>query len=280
MAEPLLEVRDLTCRYRAAAGDITAVEDVDLTVYRGEILGIAGESGCGKSTLAAAILRLLQQPGYVAKGEVMFLPSDGPAVDLLKLGDSELREMRWSRLSYLPQGSMNSLNPVMKVGDQFVDVMQAHRRWSKQEASAKVPELLEQVGLNRIVADMYAHELSGGMKQRVIMAMSIALGPDLLLADEPTTALDVTIQRVVIQNLVELREKFGVTLIVITHDMGVHAQLADRVAVMYAGHMVEVGDVRQIFKDPQHEYTRSLIDSIPTLDVHQRRARSVEELVR
>jgi peptide/nickel transport system ATP-binding protein len=158
--------------------------------------------------------------------------------------------------------------------------MQAHRRWSKQEASAKVPELLEQVGLNRIVADMYAHELSGGMKQRVIMAMSIALGPDLLLADEPTTALDVTIQRVVIQNLVELREKFGVTLIVITHDMGVHAQLADRVAVMYAGHMVEVGDVRQIFKDPQHEYTRSLIDSIPTLDVHQRKARSVEELVR
>jgi peptide/nickel transport system ATP-binding protein len=280
MAEPLLEVRDLTCRYRAAAGDITAVEDVDLTVYRGEILGIAGESGCGKSTLAAAILRLLQQPGYVAKGEVMFLPSDGPAVDLLKLGDSDLREMRWSRLSYLPQGSMNSLNPVMKVGDQFVDVMQAHRRWSKQEASAKVPELLEQVGLNRIVADMYAHELSGGMKQRVIMAMSIALGPDLLLADEPTTALDVTIQRVVIQNLVELREKFGVTLIVITHDMGVHAQLADRVAVMYAGHMVEVGDVRQIFKDPQHEYTRSLIDSIPTLDVHQRKARSVEELVR
>jgi peptide/nickel transport system ATP-binding protein len=279
MAEPLLEVRDLTCRYRAAAGDITAVDGVDLTVYRGEVLGIAGESGCGKSTLAAAILRLLQQPGYVANGEVIFLPSDAPAVDLIKLSDSELRDMRWTRLSYLPQGSMNSLNPVMKVGDQFVDVMQAHRRWNKAEASEKVPELLEQVGLSRIVADMYAHELSGGMKQRVIMAMSIALGPDLLLADEPTTALDVTIQRVVIQNLVELREKYGVTLIVITHDMGVHAQLVDRVAVMYAGKIVEVGSVRQIFKNPQHEYTRSLIDSIPTLDVHQRKPRRAEELV-
>jgi peptide/nickel transport system ATP-binding protein len=279
MAEPLLQVRDLTCRYRAAAGDITAVEGVDLTVFRGEILGIAGESGCGKSTLAAAILRLLQQPGYVANGEVIFLPSNAPAVDLLKLSDSELRDMRWTRLSYLPQGSMNSLNPVMKVGDQFVDVMQAHRSWGKAEASEKVPELLEQVGLSRLVADMYAHELSGGMKQRVIMAMSVALGPDLLLADEPTTALDVTIQRVVIQNLVELREKLGVTLVVITHDMGVHAQLADRVAVMYAGKIVEVGDVRQIFKNPQHEYTRSLIDSIPNLDVHQRKPRRVEELV-
>jgi peptide/nickel transport system ATP-binding protein len=277
MAEPLLEVRDLTCRYRAAAGDITAVDGVDLTVYRGEVLGIAGESGCGKSTLAAAILRLLQQPGYVANGEVIFLPSDAPAVDLLKLSDSELRDMRWTRLSYLPQGSMNSLNPVMKVGDQFVDVMQAHRRWSKAEASEKVPELLEQVGLSRIVADMYAHELSGGMKQRVITAMAIALGPDLLLADEPTTALDVTIQRVVIQNLVELREKYGVTLMVITHDMGVHAQLVDRVAVMYAGKIVEVGDVRQIFKNPQHEYTRSLIDSIPTLDVNQRKSRRAAE---
>ena len=280
MPEPLLEIRDLTCRYRAAAGDITAVEDVDLTVYRGEILGIAGESGCGKSTLAAAVLRLLQQPGYVAKGEVIFHPAEGPAVDLLKLSPETLRSMRWSGLSYLPQGSMNSLNPVMKVGDQFVDVMEAHTSWSKKQASEKVPDLLAQVGLDRMVADMYAHELSGGMKQRVIMAMSVALSPDLLLADEPTTALDVTIQRIVIQNLAELREKFGLTLAVITHDMGVHAQLVDRVAVMYAGHIVEVGEVRQIFKDPHHEYTRSLIESIPTLDFNQRRSRRpVEELV-
>ncbi|MBO0701726.1 MAG: ABC transporter ATP-binding protein [Candidatus Dormibacteraeota bacterium] len=279
MSEPLLEVRDLTCRYRAAAGDITAVEDVDLTVYRGEILGIAGESGCGKSTLAAAVLRLLQQPGYVAKGEVVFHPADRSPVDLLKLSPGELRALRWSRLSYLPQGSMNSLNPVMKIGDQFVDVMEAHTRWSKKEASEKVPGLLEQVGLDRMVADMYAHELSGGMKQRVITAMAVALGPDLLLADEPTTALDVTIQRIVIQNLAELRTRFGVTLVVITHDMGVHAQLVDRVAVMYAGKIVEVGDVRQVFKNPRHEYTRSLIDSIPTLDFNQRQARRVRELV-
>jgi peptide/nickel transport system ATP-binding protein len=270
MPEPLLEVRGLTCRYRAAAGDITAVNDVDLTVYRGEILGLAGESGCGKSTLAAAVLRLLQQPGYVAKGEVIFHPRNGKPVDLLKLGDRDLRAMRWSQLSYLPQGSMNSLNPVMKVGDQFVDVMQAHRAWGKAEASTKTLGLLEQVGLDPMVANMYAHELSGGMKQRVITAMAVALGPDLLLADEPTTALDVTIQRVVIQNLAQLRATLGVTLAVITHDMGVHAQLVDRVAVMYAGKIVEVGDVRQIFKEPHDDYTRRLIRSIPTLDVHQR----------
>ncbi|HEX4215242.1 MAG TPA: ABC transporter ATP-binding protein [Candidatus Dormibacteraeota bacterium] len=277
MPEPLLEVKNLTCRYRAAAGDIPAVENANLTIFRGEILGIAGESGCGKSTLAAAILRLLVQPGYVANGEVIFHPRNGEPIDLLKVGPRELRALRWSQLSYLPQGSMNSLNPVMKVGDQFVDVMQAHRSWSKSEASSKVPDLLQQVGLDPMVADMYAHELSGGMKQRVITAMAVALGPDLLLADEPTTALDVTIQRVVIQNLYELRDKFGVTLVIITHDMGVHAQLVDRVAIMYAGKIVEVGDVRQIFKEPKDAYTRSLIDSIPTLDVDQRQRRKVRE---
>lgn len=277
MPEPLLEVKNLTCRYRAKTGDIPAVENANLTIYRGEILGIAGESGCGKSTLASAVLRLLVAPGYVASGEVIFHPRDGKAVDLLKLSSRELRALRWSQLSWLPQGSMNSLNPVMKVGDQFVDVMQAHRSWSKSEASSKVPDLLSQVGLDPMVANMYAHELSGGMKQRAITAMSVALGPDLLLADEPTTALDVTIQRVVIQNLSELRDKFGVTLAVITHDMGVHAQLVDRVAVMYAGKIVEIGDVRQIFKHPKDAYTRSLIDSIPTLDVDQRQRRKVRE---
>ncbi|MFZ0215502.1 MAG: ABC transporter ATP-binding protein [Candidatus Dormiibacterota bacterium] len=272
MAEPVLEVKDLICRYRTRGGDVTAVDGVDLTVRRGEILGIAGESGCGKSTLAAAVLGLLQDPGYVAGGEVVFHPAEARPVDLLRQRQRELRSLRWRRLSYLPQGSMNSLNPVMKVGDQFLDVMQAHSRWSKPEAMTKIAPLLRQVGLDPGVADMYAHELSGGMKQRAIMAISVALGPDLLLADEPTTALDVVIQRVVIQNLAELRSTLGVTLVVITHDMGVHAQLTDRVAVMYQGRIVEVGETRQVFKEPRHDYTRSLVRSIPSLDVHQREA--------
>jgi peptide/nickel transport system ATP-binding protein len=275
--EPVLEVRDLLVKYRTTRGDTTAVDGVDLSVRRGEILGIAGESGCGKSTMAVSILRLLRPPGYVARGEALFHPARGEPFDLLATGEREIRAVRWRHLSYLPQGSMSSLNPVMKIRDQFVDVIQEHGSGDKRAAAARVPELLGQVGLDPAVADMYAHELSGGMKQRVIMAMSVALGPDLLIADEPTTALDVTIQRVIIQNLAELRDRFGVTLVVITHDMGVHAQLVDRVAVMYEGRVVEVGEVRQVFKSPHHEYTRRLIESIPTLDVHQRRVRAVEE---
>lgn len=271
MSEPVLEVRDITVRYRVAGGDHTAVDGVSLSVDRGEILGIAGESGCGKTTLATSVLRLLRAPGYVASGEAIFRPSNGEPFDLLRLNRRRLRSVRWENLSYLPQGSMNSLNPVARVRDQFVDVMRAHSGMRKRQIQERVPELLTQVGLDPAVAMMYPHELSGGMKQRVIIAIAISLGPDLVIADEPTTALDVTVQRLVLQNLAELRDKFGVTVAVITHDMGVHAQLVDRVAVMYEGRIVETGDVRQIFKAPEHPYTQSLIDSIPTLDVNQRK---------
>ncbi len=269
---PILEVSDLTVRYRTVKADSTAVDGVNLTVNKGEILGIAGESGCGKTTLASAVLRLLRPPGYVAGGSAMFFATPGQPIDLLSVGERRLRSVRWSHLSYLPQGSMNSLNPVMKVKDQFLDVMQLHMTGVDQkEIEARIPDLLTQVGLDPAVGRMYAHELSGGMKQRVIMALAVALQPDLLIADEPTTALDVTIQRVVIQNLAELRERFGLAMVVITHDMGVHAQLVDRVAMMYQGKIVEVGDVHQMFKAPQHEYTTQLIQSIPTLEVGQGR---------
>jgi peptide/nickel transport system ATP-binding protein len=278
MADPVLDVRGLTCRYRTTLGDRTAVDGVDLRVERGEILGIAGESGSGKSTLVTAVLGLLRPPGYVAGGQVLLHPRGGKAVDVLSMSAGALRPIRWRTLSYLPQGSMSSLNPVMRVGHQFLDVMQEHSSLSRGDAMREIPRLLARVGLDPQVADMYPHELSGGMKQRTIMAMAVALGPDLLLADEPTTALDVTIQRVVIQNLAELREQLGVTLVVVTHDMGVHAQLADRVAVMHEGRVVEVGPVRQVFKAPEHEYTRALIGSIPTLDVHQRRDRRPERV--
>ena len=264
-AESVLEIRDLEVHYRTTHGDVAAVDGVDLSVRRGEILGIAGESGSGKSTLAVALLRLLRPPGYVAGGEIAFHPKDSPSVDLLSLDERRLRSLRWRNLSYLPQGSMNSMNPVMRVEDQFRDVILEHGGDRRGEISAMIPRLLRQVGLDTHVARMYPHELSGGMKQRVLMAMSIALEPDLVVADEPTTALDVTIQRVILQTLGDLRDEFGVTLVVISHDMGVHAQLADRVAVMYEGKVVEVGDVRQVFKQPRHDYTRSLIESIPRI---------------
>ncbi|GAA0581286.1 ABC transporter ATP-binding protein [Kribbella sandramycini] len=261
----VLEIKGLDVTYSTSRGDVKAVRGLDLAVRRGEILGIAGESGSGKSTLAVALLRLLKPPGQVTAGSVLFHPAGRSPVDLLKVDGEELRVLRWSALSYLPQGSMSSLNPVMRVEDQFKDVILEHAPARKASLGELIPRLLGQVGLEPRVARMFPHELSGGMKQRVLMAIAVALEPDLVIADEPTTALDVTIQRVILQSLADLRTDFGVTLMVISHDMGVHAQLVDRVAVMYEGRLVEVGDVRQVFKDPQDPYTQQLIESIPKM---------------
>ena len=261
--QTVLEVSGLEVTYSTNRGDVRAVQGLDLSVRRGEILGVAGESGSGKSTLAVALLRLLKPPGKVTAGSAIFHPKGRSPVDLLKVEGEELRVLRWSALSYLPQGSQSSLNPVMRVQDQFRDVILEHAPERKEALSELIHRLLAQVGLEPRVARMHPHELSGGMKQRVLMAICVALEPDLVIADEPTTALDVTIQRVILQSLADLRDDFGVTLMVISHDMGVHAQLADRVAVMYEGRLVEVGDVHQVFKDPRHEYTRQLIESIP-----------------
>lgn len=259
----LLDVENLKVYYNTVAGVSKAVDGVNLNIKRGEILGIAGESGCGKSTLTTALLRLTRPPAYIAGGAVTYHPIDGSSVDLMKISDSDLRAYRWRNISYLPQGSMNSLNPVIRIEEQFSDVIREHSDTSKREIREMVPELLRQVGLDPQVARMFPHELSGGMKQRVIIAMSVALHSDLVIADEPTTALDVHIQRVVIQTLVDLRDRLGMTVVIVTHDMAVHAELADRVAVMYAGNMIEVGEVRQIFKEPKHPYTQGLIGSIP-----------------
>jgi peptide/nickel transport system ATP-binding protein len=261
--EPLLEIEDLRVYYRTVRGESRAVDGLDLVVNRGEILGLAGESGSGKTTMTAALLRLVRPPGYIAGGAIRFFPSGGKPVDLLAVPDGELRRLRWRNISYVPQGSMNSLNPVMRVEDQFADAIQHHVDVDRAEVKRVVPELLRQVGLEPRVARMYPHELSGGMKQRVVIAMAIALKPDLVVADEPTTALDVNVQRMIIETLADLRDRLKMTLIVVTHDMAVHAELVDRVAVMYAGNVVEVGEVRQIFKNPRHPYTQALIGSIP-----------------
>lgn len=259
----LLDIEDLKVYYNTVNGVSKAVDGVNLSVKRGEILGLAGESGCGKSTLTTALLRLTRPPGYVAGGRVIFHQAEQEPVDLLQLSGPQLRAFRWRNLSYLPQGSMNALNPVLRIRDQFVDVICEHSNISKREAQKMVPDLLQQVSLEPYVAKMYPHELSGGMKQRVTIAMAIALNSDLVIADEPTTALDVHVQRLIIQMLADLRDRLGMAVIIVTHDMAVHAELADRVAVMYAGNIVEVGDVRQIFKAPKHPYTQGLIGSIP-----------------
>ncbi len=263
----ILEISDLRVEYATNRGAFTAVDGVDLDVRRGEILGIAGESGSGKSTLALALLRLLKPPGQVTAGSITFRPDGRSEVDLLAVQGRSLRALRWRNLSYLPQGSMNSLNPVMRIRDQFADVIIEHAPQRRSQVREMVPRLLRQVGLETRVAQMYPHELSGGMKQRVLMAICVALEPDLIIADEPTTALDVTIQRVILQSLADLREEFGVTLVVISHDMGVHAQLVDRVAVMHDGRIVEVGDVHQVFDSPKDDYTRGLIASIPRMEL-------------
>lgn len=261
----LLTIEDLKVYYDTVSGVSKAVDSVSLRIKRGEILGIAGESGCGKSTLTTALLRLTQRPGYIAGGAIHFYPQEKGPIDLLSVSGEQLRAIRWRNLSYLPQGSMNSLNPVLRIADQFCDAVLEHSQMSRHEALNMVSDLLQQVGLEPHVARMYPHELSGGMKQRVTIAMAIALRPDLVIADEPTTALDVHNQRIIIQMLSELRDKLGMTIILVTHDMAVHAELADRIAVMYAGTLVEVGGVRQIFKAPKHPYTQGLINSIPQI---------------
>jgi len=256
----LLNVKDLRVFYRTPIGHVRAVDGVSFKVNRREIFGIVGESGCGKSTLANGILNLVTPPCYIEGGEVIF---DG--LNLMNLDEESLREFRLKRLSYIPQSSMNALNPVMKVEDQIADGIMAHEDISKEEALKRVPPLLEAVGLPPEAAKMYQHELSGGMRQRAAIAIAMALQPEFIIADEPSTALDVVVQRVILQFLVDLKEKFGSSLVSITHDMAVQAEISDRLAVMYAGKIVDIGYVKDMFKNPLHPYTKALISATPSL---------------
>ncbi len=255
----LLKVEGLTVAYESNGKRLLAVNDANLEILEGEIFGLAGESACGKTTLANSILRLIKPPGRILKGRVVF---DG--VDLLSLDEEEFRKIRWEKIAYIPQASMNALNPVMRIYDQILDVVKAHRKdFSEDEIRKRAEEIFASVGLAPDVLKMYPHELSGGMRQRVIIAMSLILNPKLLIADEPTTALDVVVQRGIIQLLKEINMKFGTTVLLITHDMAVHAQIVDRLAIMYAGKIVEIGPVKEMFEKPLHPYTQLLIASIP-----------------
>ena len=257
----VLEVRNLRVHYATPLGDVIAVNGVSLDVYEGETLGLVGESGCGKSTLAMSILRLVQPPGRIVSGQVRIL-----GTDLVKLSDAKLRQVRWDQIALIPQGAMNSLNPVMRVKTQIAEAIETHQgRRPPHELKERILKLLAMVGLPGRVYNMYPHELSGGMKQRVCIAMAIALTPSIIIADEPTSALDVVVQRVVAQTLLDVKRTLGVSMILIGHDMGLMAQLVDRIAVMYAGNIVEIAPVKDIFAEPLHPYTQLLLASIPSV---------------
>jgi len=262
MTAPILQVRDLTVTYQLHGQRGRAADGVSFELQAGERLGIVGESGSGKSTLALALMRLHKPPTRIESGTAVL---DGK--DLLKLEGEALRRFRWSQISMIPQGAMNSLNPVMRIGVMMGDAIRAHEKgWSRDRIRARVVETLESVGLNRAVADLYPHELSGGMKQRVCIALAIILKPKLIVADEPTSALDVVVQRKVIETLKEVQKQIGAALIMIGHDMGLMAKSVDRLAVMYAGKLVENAPIRGFFRKPLHPYSQLLISSLPSPD--------------
>jgi peptide/nickel transport system ATP-binding protein len=251
----LLEWRDVTVDYAGPEGPVPAVRGVTLSVDRGEVLGIAGESGCGKSTLAATVLRLLPDSARVG-GEILL---DGS--DVLTMSWGKLRAARWSDAAIVFQGALHSLNPVQSIGKQLAEPIRLHK--SAPDPAARVRELLEQVGLPASRASAYPHELSGGQRQRVMIAMALACGPDLVIADEPTTALDVMVQAQVLDLLTGLVRELGMGMVLISHDLGVLGTTCDRIAVMYAGRIVEIGPGLQVFDDPLHPYTRALASAFP-----------------
>jgi peptide/nickel transport system ATP-binding protein len=272
----LLQMKDVRVWYTTIVGEAKVVDGVDVAFYKNEVFGLAGESGCGKSTLVEGLLRLIKTPGYIKSGEAFFNYPKGDgqgdtSVNLFQMSLAEVRPLRWRHIAYVPQGAMNSLNPVMRIEDQITDAILEHSGSNKADAQKNMARRLEMVGLPASVARMYPHELSGGMKQRVTIAAAVTLRPELLVADEPTTALDVNVQRVILQELLDIRKELGLTVVYVSHDMAVHAELADRMGIMYAGVMMEVGHTIQIFKDPLHPYTQGLIRSIP--DISKPRAR-------
>ena len=264
MAAPLLEIKRLSVQFFTHQGVVRALEEVDLTIEPGEIMGLVGETGCGKSVMARTILRLIPQPpGKISSGEILF-----KGEDILRVRPGRLREIRGNDISMVFQEPTSSLNPVFTVGNQMEEVIVLHQRVDRKRARGTAVEMLQQVNMPdpAQVLSKYPHELSGGMRQRVMIAMEMSCRPDLLIADEPTTALDVTVQAQVLTILVDLVKRLGTSVLFISHDLGVIAQLCDRVSVMYAGRIVETAPVGKLFAAPRHPYTRGLLQAIPPLD--------------
>ncbi len=260
MPEPLLDVEDLSVSYLTDTAEIGAVDRVTLTLQAGEFLGVVGESGCGKSTLLFAIAQLLSPPAEITSGRVVFRGQD-----LVRLSDSELRHVRWRDYSVVMQSAMNALNPMKSIGAQFKDTMRAHERISADAIRTRSAEVLHLVGIDDAHLESYPHQLSGGMRQRAMIAMALLFTPQLVIMDEPTSALDVVAQRSLMTQIKELQQQFGFAVIFVTHDMSVIAHYSDRVMVMYAGQVAEIGDTGSIFESPLHPYSRGLLDAFPSV---------------
>ena len=270
-----LEIKNLTIHYQTKSGDVHAVNGIDLSIEKGETLGLVGETGAGKTTTALGILRLVPNPpGKVLSGEIFF-----EGTDVMKMTEEQLREMRGGKISMIFQDPMTALNPVFTVGDQIAEMIAQHSDSGKREAMEKAKEMLRMVGIDPNRASDYPHQFSGGMKQRVVIAMALACSPKLLLADEPTTALDVTIQAQVLEMMNDLKKEFDSAMLLITHDLGVVAETCDKVAIMYAGEVVEYGSLEDIFDRTAHPYTEGLFGSLPSLDKDVHRLQPIEGLM-
>ncbi len=256
----LLTVQDLTMHYRTKLGGVHAVDGVSFAMAEGEAIGLVGESGCGKTSVAMALLRLLPDNAQILGGEILF-----EGRDLVKLSEHEMRKVRWRSISMVFQAAMNSLNPVYRVGQQIIEAIQQHLSVSEREARSRVAELYNLVGLDPKLMDRYPHEYSGGMKQRAVIAMALACSPKLIIADEPTTALDVIVQDRILRRINEVRAEFNMAMMYISHDIAVIAEVAERIGVMYAGWIVEMADTVSVFKHPAHPYTIALMSAFPSI---------------
>ena len=275
MHEKLLEIKNLEIQYVTSDGTVHAVNNIDLEIGKGETLGLVGETGAGKTTTALGILRLVPDPpGKILSGEIQFKGDD-----LLKLKDADMRKIRGNQISMIFQDPMTALNPILRVGEQIAEVIHLHGNMSRAEAMQKGLEMLELVGIPASRARDYPHQFSGGMKQRVVIAIALACSPQLLIADEPTTALDVTIQAQVLDMMHDLKEKLGTSMLLITHDLGVVAETCDKVAIMYAGEIVECGTAEHIFEATSHPYTKGLFDSLPSLEEDVERLKPISGLM-
>ena len=278
----ILEIKNLRTSFPTRQGKIFAADDVSLEIPRGKMTALVGESGSGKSVTAMSILRLIQSPGKIESGEIILTDRDGKSEDILKLDETGIRHIRGNKIAMIFQEPMTSLNPVFTVGDQIMEAIILHQRLSRTEARKKTIEMLARVGISNPESrvDNYPHEMSGGMRQRVMIAMGLSCHPDLLIADEPTTALDVTIQAQILELINGLIRDTGMTVLLITHDLGVVAAYASKVAVMYAGEIVEEAATLELFKNPKHPYTRGLLDSIPSMKkVHEKYLRAIPGVV-